>query len=167
MRKSVNMFNLIKSLNPAMTTSRMVRPSLAVLCAMPLTVVLLLLGGNAFAQGAATKLAYTTVPSVGTVGTAFSVTVQSQDANGNPANLSSDTTITLSKASGSGTLNGTLTGTIASGANNVTISTPIYSPAGTMTLTATASGGVTLTPVTSGYIVFTDPYTIYCRRHPG
>jgi len=113
-----------------------------------------------FTAGAATKLAYTTVPSVGTVGTAFSVTVQSQDANGNPANLSSDTTITLSKASGSGTLNGTLTGTIASGANNVTISTPIYSPAGTMTLTATASGGVTLTPVTSGYIVFTDPYTI-------
>ena len=107
------------------------------------------------ANGAgATKLAYTTVPSTGTAGTAFSVTVQSQDASGNPANLSSATTITLSKASGSGTLSGTLTGVITAGANSVTISTPVYSAADTMTLTATASGGVTLTAVTSGNIVF-------------
>jgi len=50
----------------------------------------------------ATKLAYTTVPSTGTAGTAFSVTVQSQDTYGNPSNLASATTITLSKATGVG-----------------------------------------------------------------
>ena len=63
--------------------------------------------------GPAAKLAFTTVPSTGTAGTPFSVTVQSQDAGGNPANVTSATTITLSKgASGAGTLSGTLTGTI-------------------------------------------------------
>ena len=103
----------------------------------------------------ATKLVYTTVPSTGTAGTAFSVTVQSQDAYGNPADVSSATAITLSKATGGGLLSGTLTGTIASGANSVTISTPVYSKADTMTLTATATAGMTgLTPVTSGNIVF-------------
>ena len=84
--------------------------------------------------GAATKLVYTTVPSTGTAGTAFSVTVQSQDANGNPSSPTSNTTITLSKASGGGTLSGTLTGTILSTGNNVTISTPVYSKSDTMTL---------------------------------
>ena len=91
--------------------------------------------------GAATKLAYTTVPSTGTAGTPFSVTVQSQDAGGNPANPTSTTTITLSKATGGGTLSGTLTGSIATSGNSVTISTPVYSKSDTMTLTATASGG--------------------------
>jgi trimeric autotransporter adhesin len=106
-------------------------------------------------SGAATKLAYTTVPATGTAGTAFSVTVQSQDASGNPASPTSSTTITLSKASGGGTLSGTLTGTIPTSANSVTISTPVYSMADTMTLTATATAGQTsLTPVTSGNIVF-------------
>jgi hypothetical protein len=106
--------------------------------------------------GAATKLAYTTVPTTGTAGTAFSVTVQSQDANGNPASPTSSTTITLSKVTGGGTLTGTLTGTIATSGNSVTISTPVYSIADTMTLKATATIGETsLTAVTSGNIVFT------------
>jgi hypothetical protein len=107
-----------------------------------------------FTAGAATKLVYTTVPGTGTAGTAFSVTVQSQDAYGNPANLASATTITLSIATGGGTLSGTLTGSIGIGVNSVTIATPVYSKSDTMTLTATASGGVTLTAVTSGNIVF-------------
>ena len=97
---------------------------------------------------------YTVVPSTGTAGTAFSVTVQSQDVNGNPSNLASATTITLSKATGSGTLSGVLTGSIGIGSNSVTIATPVYSMADVMTLTATASGGVTLTAVTSGNISF-------------
>ena len=105
-------------------------------------------------DGTAAKLAYTSAPSTGTAGTVFSMTVQSQDTYGNPANLASATTITLSKATGGGTLSGTLTGSIGSGANSVTISTPLYSKSDTMTLTATASGGVTLTAVTSGNIVF-------------
>jgi trimeric autotransporter adhesin len=105
--------------------------------------------------GAATHLVYTTVPSTGTAGTAFSVTVQSQDANGNPASPTSNTTITLSKATGSGTLSGTLTGSISTSANSVTISTPVYSAASTMTLTTAATAGETsLTAVTSGNIVF-------------
>ena len=105
--------------------------------------------------GTAAKLAYTSVPTTGTAGTAFSVTVQSQDASGNPASPTSNTTITLSKATGGGTLSGTLTGTIATNGNSVTISTPAYSKADTMTLTATATAGMTgLTAVTSGNIVF-------------
>jgi hypothetical protein len=44
------MFNPFNALNPAMTTSRMVRRGLALFFAMPLTVALLLLGGNAFAD---------------------------------------------------------------------------------------------------------------------
>jgi hypothetical protein len=101
-----------------------------------------------------TKLAFTSVPPTGTAGVAFTVTVQVQDAGGNPANVSSDTTITLSKASGAGTLSGTLTGTITAGNNSVTISTPVYSKADTLTLTATVSAGPALTPATSSGIVF-------------
>ena len=110
---------------------------------------------------AAAKLAYTAVPSTGTAGTAFSVTVQSQDAYGNPASPTSTTTITLSKATGAGTLSGTLTGTISTSGNSVTIATPVYSKADTMTLTATATAGMTsLTPVTSGNIVFSRTFGI-------
>ena len=110
---------------------------------------------------AAAQLVYTSVPGAGTVGTAFSVTVQSQDAYGNPASPTSNTTITLSKASGAGTLSGTLTGTILTSGNSVTISTPVYSTPDTMTLTATATGGMTsLTPVTSGNIVFSATFGV-------
>ena len=106
--------------------------------------------------GPAVQLAYLSVPSSGTAGTPFSVTVQSQDAENNPANVTSATSITLSKATGGSTLsgNGSLTGTIANGANNVTINTPVYSMADTMTLTASATAGMSLTAVTSGGIVF-------------
>lgn len=104
---------------------------------------------------AASKLVYTTVPASGTAGTALSVTVQSQDGNGNPASPTSNTTITLSKATGGGTLSGTLTGTISTSGNSVTISTPVYSKSDTMALTAAATAGETgLTAVTSGAIVF-------------
>ena len=107
------------------------------------------------AAGPATKLVYTTVPNTGTAGTAFSVTVQSQDANGNPASPTSSTTITLSRASGGGTLSGTLTGSIATNASSATLATPVYSKSDTMTLMAMATTGETsLTAVTSGNIVF-------------
>jgi hypothetical protein len=104
---------------------------------------------------AVTKLVYTTVPSTGTAGTAFSVTVQSQDAKGNPSSPTSNTPITLSKATGGGTPSGKLKGTIATSGNSVTIATPVYSKSDTMTLTATATAGETSLPaVTSGGIVF-------------
>ena len=107
------------------------------------------------ATGVASQLVYTTVPSTGTAGTPFSVTVQSQDANGNQTSPSSNTTITLSKATGSGTLSGVLTGTISTSGNSVTIATPVYSAADIMTLTASATAGMTtLAAVTSGSISF-------------
>ncbi len=107
------------------------------------------------AAGPPAKLAFTVVPSSGTAGTAFSVTVQSQDSAGVPSPVTSDTTITLGQASGGGTLSGTLTGVIGNGTHSVTITTPIYSTSDTMTLTATPTMGMTLlTPVTSGNIVF-------------
>jgi len=105
--------------------------------------------------GTATKLAYTSVPSTGTAATAFSVTLQSQDAGGNPASPTSTTTIALTKATGGGTLSGTLTGSILTSGNSVTISTPVYSKSDTLTLAATATAGMTGLPaVTSDNIVF-------------
>ncbi len=101
-----------------------------------------------------TKLVYTSVPSACAVG-AFSVAVQAQDATGSPGSVTSATTITLTKATGGGTLGGTTTGVIPAGGNSVTISGATYGTADTMTLTATASGGApALTAVTSGNIVF-------------
>lgn len=112
-----------------------------------------------------TKLAYKTEPTTGTAGTAFSVTVEARDSGDTARPVSSDTTVTLSQASGGGTLSETLTGIIPSGGTEVTISTPVYSKSDTMTLTATATLGMTgLTPVTSGDIVFSpgalDHFTI-------
>jgi hypothetical protein len=108
-----------------------------------------------FTPGTATKLAFTSTPATGTAGTSFSVTVQSQDAKGNPSSPTSNTPITLSKATGGGTPSGKLKGTIATSGNSVTIATPVYSKSDTMTLTATATAGETSLPaVTSGGIVF-------------
>ena len=109
----------------------------------------------AITAAAATHLVYTTVPATGTAGTAFSVTVASEDQFGNPSSPTSDTTITLSKATGGGALSGTLAGIIPGSGTSVTISTPVYSKSDTMTLTASATAGETgLTAVTSGNIVF-------------
>ena len=103
----------------------------------------------------AANLVYTSVPGAGTAGTPFSVTVQAQDAYGNPANPTSSTTISLSTATGGGMLSGTITGTMGTNTNSATISGVVYSYADTMTLTATATAGMTsLTAVTSGNIVF-------------
>ena len=90
---------------------------------------------------AAIKLAITNIATQ-TAGTGFSIEVTSQDANGNAANVTSATGISLSQASGTGTLGGTLTGTIANGPNTVTISGVTYTK---------AEGGVSITAMqTSG-----------------
>jgi len=100
--------------------------------------------------GTATKLAITSIsPPSPTVGTAFSVVVQSQDASGNPANVTSTTGVSLSLNTGTGTLGGTLTGSIANGANSVMISGVTYSKAETrVRLTATRTSG--MSPLASG-----------------
>ena len=92
-----------------------------------------------------TKLAFTSVPAYPPAGFPCSVTVQAQDATGKPQNVIGATTVQLSKNSGSGTLSGTLSGTIVNGSSSVVISGLVYSAADTMTLTATAISGMSLT----------------------
>jgi autotransporter-associated beta strand protein len=101
------------------------------------------------------KLVYTSVPTTGVAGLPFNVTVQVQDASGHPASVTNTTTVTLSVGSGAGSLGGTTSGDIAIGDSSVTISGVTYDSAGTMTLRATPTAGMTtLTPVTSGNITF-------------
>src|SRR5439155_13450623 len=97
--------------------------------------------------GTASKLVVTSVNGGlnPTAGTAFSVTVQSQDANGSPSNVTASTGISLSKQAGTGTLGGTLTGTIPAGASSATISGVTYTKAERgVVLTATRTGSDTL-----------------------
>src|SRR5439155_990489 len=79
----------------------------------------------------ATKLAITSVNggSNPTAGTAFSVTVRSEDANGNFSNVSAATGVSLTLKTGTGTLGGTLTGTIAASSSTLTISGVTYTRA--------------------------------------
>jgi predicted RNA methylase len=100
--------------------------------------------------GTATKLAITSIsPPSPTVDTAFSVVVQSQDASGNPTNVTSTTGVSLSLDTGTGTLGGTLTGSIVNGANSVTISGVTYSKVETgVRLTAARTSG--MSPLAAG-----------------
>ncbi|MDR3742687.1 MAG: hypothetical protein P4L40_27035, partial [Terracidiphilus sp.] len=98
-------------------------------------------------SGTASALAITSVNggSNPTAGTAFSVVVQAQDSNGNAANVVANTSVTLSLNSGTGTLGGTLSGTITSGTNSVTISGVTYTKAQSgVILTATRTSGDSL-----------------------
>jgi hypothetical protein len=95
-----------------------------------------------------TKLAITTVNggSSPTVGATFSVIVQSQNAGGTPRNVTTNTAVTLSLNTGTGTLGGTLTGTITNGNNSVTIIGVTYNKAENgVILTATRTSGNNLT----------------------
>ncbi len=88
-------------------------------------------------------------------GTAFSVTVQAQDASGTPANVLSATSISLSRLTGTGILGGTLNGTIPANTSQVTISGVTYTTAESgVVLTATRTGGDSLTPGNSA------PFTV-------
>ena len=104
-----------------------------------------------------TKLAFTSVPVNPPAGYPFSVTVQAQDAGGNPQLVTSPTTVQLSKNSGAGPLGGTLSGTIASGSSSVVISGATYQAADTMTLMATAVSGMSLASAISPPITFMPP----------
>ena len=114
-----------------------------------------------------TKLAFTSVPVYPPAGYPFSVTVQAQDANGNPQAVTSATTVQLSRSSGSGTLSGTLSGTIANGSSSVVISGAAYSAADTMTLAATAVSGMSLTAGVSPPISFMPPDLIWDANGAG
>jgi hypothetical protein len=76
----------------------------------------------------------------------FSVNVEVRDANGDPAAVGVDTDIALTLTTGTGTLSGTLTGTITAGSGNVVISGVLYNTAESgVVLTASRTAGQTLT----------------------
>jgi hypothetical protein len=130
-----------------------------------------------FASNAATfsvsnKLAITFINngSSPTAGTAFPVTIQSQDYNGNPANVSTATGISLSLKTGTGTLAGTLTGAIAAGTSQVTISGVTYTKAEAgVVVTGTQTSGDTLTAGDSSAFSVTPgvPSSLVFAAQPG
>ncbi len=92
-----------------------------------------------------TQLAFTSAPANPQTGVSFNISVTAQDGNGIARVVSSDTTVTLSRTAGVGTLSGTLSGVIASNSSSVTFSALAYDTAETMTLTATSTAGMSLT----------------------
>ncbi len=96
----------------------------------------------------ATKLAITSVNggTNPTAGVSFPVVVAAQDNAGAATAVASATAVTLSLRTGTGTLGGTLAGTITAGSSQVTISGVTYSKAeGGVVLTATRTSGDALT----------------------
>jgi hypothetical protein len=101
-----------------------------------------------FAPPTPTKLAVTSINGGNNpvAGSPFSAIIQAQDAGGNPLNVSGDTGISISLKTGTGTLAGTLIGTISAGTNQISISGISYSKAeGGIVLTATRTSGDALT----------------------
>jgi len=93
---------------------------------------------------APTKLAIVSVNggSSPTAGAAFSIVVESQDVGGTARNVSANTDFTLSITTGTGTLTGITTGTIASGSNSATVSGVIDTKAeGGVIITAQRTAG--------------------------
>ena len=104
-----------------------------------------------------TQLAITSV-NVGsspTAGTAFNIVVQAQDTGGLPQLVDINTAVTLSLNAGSGTLGGTLTGTMMAGTSSLTISNVTYTKAENgVILTVTENSALSLTPGNS------SPFTV-------
>lgn len=115
----------------------------------------LALTGTGVAPLPASQLAVTTItPASPIQNSGFSVTVRSVDISSTPQNVSMDTDFSISLATGSGSLGGTLTGTILSGTNQAIVTGVTYDiPATNVSLTATRTAGMVLTPGTSS--VFT------------
>ena len=101
------------------------------------------------APATATKLVISSVNggSNPIAGTAFSVVVQAQNTSGAPTNVSVATGVSLSRKTGTGTLGGTLSGTIAAGSNQTTITGVTYAKAESgVVITATRTSGDNLNP---------------------
>ena len=95
---------------------------------------------NVVLPAAPTKIVVTNVtPASPYINTTFAITVQAQDANNNPQNVSVDEIITLSETSTNGVLTGTLTGTILAGTNSVTFTGLSYNFVENLTITATST----------------------------
>jgi hypothetical protein len=104
-----------------------------------------------------------------TSGIPFSVVVQAQDSFNTPANVTNSTVVTLSLTTGSGTLGGTLTGTIPAGTNSVTISGVTYSKAESpVTIQASrTSGQIGLSPGTASFTVIAGAFAHLQVLMPG
>ncbi|HRD54110.1 MAG TPA: hypothetical protein PKY96_15835, partial [Flavobacteriales bacterium] len=89
---------------------------------------LVAVSGTGIAASAPTKLAFTSINGGGNVieFTPFSVTVQAQDDDDNPQDVTVDTDVLITLDQGFGALSGTLTGTILAGTDAVTISGLLY-----------------------------------------
>jgi YVTN family beta-propeller protein len=82
-----------------------------------------------------------------TVGIAFNVVIQAQDATSAPQNVALATNVTLSHTTGTGGLSGTLSCTIPAGSNSCSLASVVYSVAeGGVTLTATRTAGDVIPP---------------------
>jgi adhesin/invasin len=80
----------------------------------------------------------------------FSITITAEDSGENVGNVSADTDVALSLDSGTGTLGGTVAGTIPAGQSSVTIDGVTYTKAESgVTITATRTSGDNLTAGTS------------------
>ena len=91
-------------------------------------------------------------------GAPFNVVVQAQGIGGNPFNVTAATTISLSRAVGSGTLGGTLTGIIPSGSSSVTFSVSYTRAESGIVLAATRTAGDALaTGSSAGFTVDPGP----------
>lgn len=108
-------------------------------------------GNNQTLQVVATKLGFTSVPSSALINVNFSASVAAQDVNGN-TDTDDTTSVTITKASGSGTLTGGGAQSLVAGVK--TFSTLQIDTVGTITLQA--AGGI-LSNGTSGSISVTRP----------
>ncbi len=119
--------------------------------------------------GTPTKLAVTEVNggSSPTLGTGFDVVVELQDADDNAVVASQDTSITLSVASGTGSIGGTFTGTVSSGSATATISGVTYDTAESgVTLTATNTGGSLTAGTSSSFEVLAAATKLIIKSFP-
>ncbi|MEO0074776.1 MAG: T9SS type A sorting domain-containing protein [candidate division WOR-3 bacterium] len=90
------------------------------------------------------------------VNTPFSVVIQSQDDLGNVASVVNNTDVSISLAAGTGSLGGTLTGTIPASQNSVTITGITYNIAESgVRIAVSRTSGDMLAPDT------TNPFTVY------
>ena len=97
----------------------------------------------------------------------FSVVVQAQDANGAARRVLADTYVSLSLSAGSGSLGGTLSGTILAGSTSVTISGVTYNTAQSgVVLTATATSGDSLSAAVSSPFTVRIMPTIFTWANP-
>ncbi|MBK8497664.1 MAG: T9SS type A sorting domain-containing protein [Flavobacteriales bacterium] len=114
----------------------------------PATTQLVPVSGTGIAVTPPTQLVVTSINGGNNVieSTAFSMTVEAQDGANIPQNVGSDTDVQLQLNTGSGTLGGTLTGTILAGTNSVTITGTTYdTPETGVVLDAVRTSGDLLT----------------------